>query len=67
MGKQIKLIAALAIGVFILAGKYSSYMIVSATKNYTFSRPTYSLQEMYEGALGDKITFNSIVLQDSDY
>ncbi len=67
MSKQIKLIAALAIGVFILAGKYSSYMIVSATKNDTFSRPTYSLQEMYEGALGDKITFNSIVLQDSDY
>lgn len=30
-------------------------------------RPTYSLQEMNEDALGETITFNSIVLQDSDY
>lgn len=30
-------------------------------------RQTYSLQEISEGALGDKITFNSIVIADSDY
>ncbi len=31
------------------------------------SRQTYSLREVNEGALGESVTFNSIVFQDSDY
>lgn len=30
-------------------------------------RPSYSLQQINEGVLGDKITFNSITIADSDY
>lgn len=30
-------------------------------------RPSYSLQEINEGVLGDKITFNSMTIVDSDY
>lgn len=42
-------------------------MRASAWGDSDGGRPDYSLQEINEGILGDKITFNSITIADSDY
>lgn len=47
---------------------FSPIMVFAQDDNDGWNvRPTYSLQEVNEGKLGDKITFNSIVIKDSDY
>lgn len=67
--------AGVLIGYDALNGKvpgcyqYASYVSirVKAVYDYNdFSRPTYSYQQINEGALGDKITFNSIKVTDTD-
>lgn len=43
-------------------------ILVKAVYDYgNIKRPTYSLQQVSEGALGNTITFNSIKVVDSDY
>ena len=43
-----------------------SALIHATEKDNDFSRPTYSLQEVNEDKLGDKITFNSIIITEDD-
>ena len=50
-----------------IVAAFAGTIIMPATVSAYESRPTYSLQEISEGALGDTITFNSIKISDSDY
>ncbi len=50
--------------------QYDNFITILVKAVYdhdNIKRPTYSLQQVSEGALGDKITFNSIKIADSDY
>ena len=68
MKHSLKTTLAVAASAVTLAGVATVPAIVSAwSDNTEDGRPTYSLQEINEGALGDKITFNSIVFSGSDY
>ena len=68
MKHSLKTTLAVAAGAVALAGVATVPSIVSAwSDNTEDGRPTYSLQEINEGALGDNITFNSIVFSESDY
>ena len=68
MKHSLKTTLAVAAGAVALAGVATVPAIVSAwSDNTEDGRPTYSLQEINEGALGDNITFNSIVFSESDY
>lgn len=58
---------AVVTGVTALAGVAAIPAIVSAWGDSDGGRQTYSLQQVNEGALGDKITFNSISIKDTDY
>lgn len=67
--------AGVLIGYDALNGKvpgcyqYASYVSIRVKAVYDYndiSRPTYSYQQTNEGALGDKITFNSIKVTDTD-
>ena len=58
---------AVVTGVTALAGVAAIPAIVSAWGDTDGGRQTYSLQQVNEGALGDKITFNSISIKDTDY
>lgn len=67
--------AGVLIGYDALNGKipgcyqYASHVSIRVKAVYDYneiSRPTYSYQQINEGALGDKITFNSIKVADTD-
>ena len=58
---------AVVTGVTALAGVAAIPAIVSAWGDSDGGRQTYSLQQVNEGALGNKITFNSISIKDTDY
>ena len=62
-----KNLRAIIIIMFVLIGATYKPVLVHATENDNdFSRPIYSLREVNEGKLGDKITFNSIVITEAD-
>ena len=67
MKHSLKTTFAVAAGAVALAGVATIPVIVSAWGDSDGGRPTYSLQEINEGILGDKITFNSISIKDTDY
>ena len=67
MKHSLKTTLAVAAGAVALAGVATIPVIVSAWGDSDGGRPTYSLQEINEGILGDKITFNSISIKDTDY
>lgn len=67
MKQSIKNTLAVSAGVVALAGVVTVPALVSAWGDSDGGRPTYSLQQINEGVLGDKITFNSISIKDSDY
>ncbi len=67
MKKSIKNALAVSAGAVALAGVIAVPAIVSAWGDSDGGRQTYSLQQINEGVLGDKITFNSISIKDSDY
>lgn len=47
--------------------QYDNYVSIRVKVVYeSITRPTYSYQQINEGALGDKITFNSIKVADTD-
>lgn len=55
------------LSISILLGIVPHTAIVSAWGDSANGRPIYSLQDVNEGKLNDKITFNSIEIQESDY
>ena len=67
MKHTLKSTLAVVTGVTALAGVAAIPAIVSAWGDSDEGRQTYSLQQVNEGALGDKITFNSISIKDTDY
>lgn len=67
MKHSLKTTLAVAAGAVALAGVATVPAIVSAWGDSDGGRQTYSLQEINEGILGDKITFNSISIKDTDY
>ena len=67
MKHTLKSTLAVVTGVTALAGVAAIPAIVSAWGDSDGGRQTYSLQQVNEGALGDKITFNSISIKDTDY
>lgn len=67
MKHSLKTTLAVAAGAVALAGAATIPVIVSAWGDSDGGRQTYSLQEINEGILGDKITFNSISIKDTDY
>lgn len=67
MKHSLKTTLAVVTGVTALAGLAAIPAIVSAWGDSDGGRPTYSLQQINEGVLGDKITFNSISIKDTDY
>lgn len=64
MKKSFKSVLAVAATAVAVAGIAAVPALVSA---YGPERQTYSMQQVDEGILGNEITFNSIVVQDSDY
>lgn len=67
MKKPVLIISLIIGAIIILLNIKPQLLIVLAWGDSDGGRQTYSLQEVSEGALGDKITFNSIVIADSDY
>lgn len=67
MKKPVLIISSIIGVVTILLNITVQSITVFAWGDSDGGRQTYSLQEVSEGALGDKITFNSIVITDSDY
>lgn len=67
MKTAIKTTLAVVASAAAIAGVATIPSIVSAWGDSDGGRPSYSLQEINEGVLGDKITFNSITIADSDY
>ena len=67
MKHSLKSALAVVTGVTALAGVAAIPAIVSAWGDSDGGRQTYSLQQVNEGALGNKITFNSISIKDTDY
>lgn len=67
MKTAIKTTLAVVASAAALAGVATIPSIVSAWGDSDGGRPDYSLQDINEGKLGDKITFNSISIQESDY
>lgn len=67
MGKYFKLISRIIVIMAIGSFSFFYTMHASAWGDSDGGRPDYSLQEINEGILGDKITFNSIDIADSDY
>lgn len=65
MNKRTLSILKIALSTFFAAIVFS--ITVYAWGDSDGGRPDYSLQEVNEGKLGDKITFNSISIKDSDY
>ena len=65
MMRRIRSLAICVVALFCVVA--SSLTALAWSDNTEDGRPTYSLQEINEGALGDNITFNSIVFSESDY
>lgn len=65
MMRRIRSLAICVVALFCVVE--SSLTALAWGDNTEDGRPTYSLQEINEGILGDKITFNSISIKDTDY
>ncbi len=70
MKKAVKTTLAVAAGAVAIAGVVTLPNIVSAWGDNTpgdKGRPSYSLEQVNKGALGNSIVFNSITIADTDY
>lgn len=65
--KKLKILFIAIVFLFLPIGMSLSTITVFAWGDSDGGRETYSLEEINNGASGDKITFNSIVIADSDY
>lgn len=67
MKTAIKTALAVVAGAAAISGVASIPSLVSAWGDSNGGRPSYSLQEVNEGKLGNNIVFNSITIAESDY
>lgn len=67
MKTALKTALAVVAGAAAISGVASVPSLVSAWGDSNGGRPSYSLQEVNEGKLGDKIVFNSITIAETDY